>query len=303
MSDDRDWGDFRKLFTQLPPAFERLPFTVRSLAAELGRRCDRKGRIIPWSYARDEHPSLVGDLMFHVRAHESDRNFLETGVEVLLADGFLSMSGGWLTIRNFEKAQESESAKRMRKTRELDRAKRLIENGENSDARDAQASPPSPGRSGRSGLSSDPTDQDQPDRSGSRESDPPAEQLALVPDDPPPPDQVRQVFNHWRKVLWSQASKREPKFSDDRTRIIRARLRSYSVADLCEVIDRASKSEFHVRSKNDAGKFYGDFDNLMGSEGKVDKWLASADGPRSSVSKSPDVPRGAAAARSVRIDP
>jgi hypothetical protein len=132
----RDWGDYRKLFTQLPPAFERLPFAARSLAAELGRRCDRKGRIIPVDGdGCDGCASHVDDLMFHVRAHPGDRSFVESGLRVLLDDTFLVVANGWLTIRNFEEAQESDSAKRMR-------AKRA------SDGCDAQSSPASPGMVG-----------------------------------------------------------------------------------------------------------------------------------------------------------
>lgn len=133
----RDWGDYRKLFTQLPPAFERLPFAARSLAAELGRRCDRKGRIIPVDGdGCDGCASHVDDLMFHVRAHASDRDFVESGLRVLLDDTFLVVANGWLTIRNFEEAQESDSAKRMR-------AKRAM-----CDGCDAQTAQPSPGMVG-----------------------------------------------------------------------------------------------------------------------------------------------------------
>lgn len=113
-------------------------------------------------------------------------------------------------------------------------------------------------------------DPDQPDMSGSREPPP----LVLTPDTPEPADPVRQVFDHWASVVWAKASTREAKFSVERQRVIRARLRSFTVEELCEALSRAAHSDYHL-GKNDAGKFYGDVDNLLGSGGKVDKWLAS----------------------------
>jgi len=105
--------------------------------------------------------------------------------------------------------------------------------------------------------------------------------LSLAPDEPPPPDPVRQVFDHWARVVWSKVSKREAKFTDERRRKIGARLKSYSVADLCAALDRASQSAYHL-GQNDSGTVYADIDNLIGSDGKVDKWLASAGGPAQS---------------------
>ena len=103
---------------------------------------------------------------------------------------------------------------------------------------------------------------------------PEVHELVLTPDTPAPADPVRQVFDHWASVVWAKASTREAKFSEERQRVIRARLRSFTVEELCEALSRAAQSDYHL-GKNDAGKFYGDVDNLLGSGGKVDKWLAS----------------------------
>lgn len=106
----RDWGTYRKLFEHLSPAFERLPFAARSVSAELLRRCDRLGRIIPadgWS------ERVVTDLVFHLRAHPGEENFIREAVGALLADGYLAFVDGFLTIRNFVKAQRSDSADRV----------------------------------------------------------------------------------------------------------------------------------------------------------------------------------------------
>jgi hypothetical protein len=90
---------------------------------------------------------------------------------------------------------------------------------------------------------------------------------------PERPDDER-VFEHWKERIWTKRSKREVEFTDQRKKRVRARLKKYSLEDLCLVIDRAAASEFHM-GKNAGGKFYGDIDNIMGSDEKVDKWLAS----------------------------
>lgn len=114
----KDWGTYRKLFENPPPAFERLPFAVRCMAAEIIRRCDRIGRIVPGEALTDE---LVSDLAFHVRAHPSDAEFIRAGLSALLADGYLEFRDHYLTIRNFAKAQASTSAERMAVKRARDR--------------------------------------------------------------------------------------------------------------------------------------------------------------------------------------
>ena len=114
----KDWGTYRKLFENPPPAFERLPFAIRCMAAEVIRRCDRIGRIVPGEALTDE---LAADLAFHVRAHPSDAEFIRAGLSALLADGYLEFRDHYLTIRNFAKAQSSTSAERMAVKRARDR--------------------------------------------------------------------------------------------------------------------------------------------------------------------------------------
>ena len=154
----KDWGDFRKLYTQLPPAFERLPFRVRCMSAEIIRRCDRKGRIVPCD-ASASRDAVIEDLSFHVRAHSSDAEFIRIGVDALMADGYLVVSGGWLTIRNFKDAQETDSAKRMRAKRSRDASYACdAQNGS-----DEQEEDPSPGLVS-SGLITDTDLHDRSDR-------------------------------------------------------------------------------------------------------------------------------------------
>lgn len=115
----RDWGTYRKLYEALPPSFERLPFAARCLAAEIIRRCDHKGRIVPGTVLSE---TLLKDLMFHVRAHTEDEIFLRPSLGGLLADGYLVFHDGHLVIRNFVVAQRKDSTGRMQQKRARDSA-------------------------------------------------------------------------------------------------------------------------------------------------------------------------------------
>jgi hypothetical protein len=113
----KDWGTYRKLFELLSPDFERLPHQARCFAADILRRCDRNGRIVP---AIQLSPKLVTDVAFHVRAHTGEESFILLALEELLKDGYLVFDSGYLTIRNFVDAQRSDSAIRMAKLRARD---------------------------------------------------------------------------------------------------------------------------------------------------------------------------------------
>lgn len=110
----RDWGTYRKLYEVLNPDFERLPYAARCVAAEILRRCDRNGRIVP---ANQLTQKLVADVAFLVRAHTGEEAFLLHALEVLLGDGYFVFSSGYLTVRNFIDAQRSDSAIRMARHR------------------------------------------------------------------------------------------------------------------------------------------------------------------------------------------
>lgn len=115
----RDWGDFRKLYEKPSPAFERLPYQARCMAADIIRRCDRLGRVVPGAELNDD---LVGDLAFHVRAHSDEHEFIRLCVGVLLDDRYFIFDDGYLTIRNFVDAQRTASAERMALKRARDAA-------------------------------------------------------------------------------------------------------------------------------------------------------------------------------------
>lgn len=110
----KDWGTYRKLYETLPPDFERLPYAARCFAADILRRCDRVGRIVP---GKELNEKLVADVAFHVRAHTGEEEFLLHALGWLLKDTYLVFSSGYLTVRNFIDAQRSDSALRMAKLR------------------------------------------------------------------------------------------------------------------------------------------------------------------------------------------
>ncbi len=113
----KDWGNYRKLYESLPPAFERLPYYARCLAAEILRRSDKQGRVVPGTALTD---ALVSDLAFHVRAHAGEERWLRRAVEELIKDRYLTFADGYLKIRNFTDAQRSDSAARMATKRARD---------------------------------------------------------------------------------------------------------------------------------------------------------------------------------------
>jgi hypothetical protein len=169
----RDWGTYRKLYDHLPPSFERLPFAVRCLSAEILRRCDRNGRIIIGDALTDQ---LVGDLAFLVHAHPGEEAFLKQGLELLLRETYLEFEDGYLTIRNFVDAQRSDGARAMARSRAKAPSSpnnpqpapplQLLSQLQQLDVRSTSSNIVS-----SSLVSSDP-DPDQPDRSGGAPAEP-----------------------------------------------------------------------------------------------------------------------------------
>lgn len=137
----KDWGTYRKLYELLSPDFERMPYASRCFAADILRRCDRNGRIVP---ANEINQKLISDLGFHVRAHTGEEEFLRHALEWLLKDGYVVFSGGYLTIRNFIDAQRSDSAIRMAKLRSRGAEDEAIEDPTEDGPADGTP-PPEPG--------------------------------------------------------------------------------------------------------------------------------------------------------------
>lgn len=203
----RDWGTYRKLYDNLPPDFERLPYASRCFSADILRRGDRNGRIIPGTEFNEK---LVADLAFHVRAHTDESEFLRRALEVLLEDGYLVFRSGYLAIRNFVDAQRSEAADRMAKKRALDAGLPFGDvtedecNSDEHDASDVTSEPPPRARVVSSRLVSSDSDQGSPNR-----SDPPSRPRSPAPDPAehkpaqlaadwqPPPAQVKALAEKW----------------------------------------------------------------------------------------------------------
>jgi hypothetical protein len=182
----KDWGTYRKLYDHLEPAFERLSFAARAVSAEILRRCDRNGRIVPGDRLDDR---LVADLCFHVRAHPGEDLWIREAVAVLITDGYLVFHEGHLTIRNFVKAQRSESADRMARKRQRDAEGDRSVTGprdgsdvtsEHSERDGSDVTDEPSSRFVSSGLSGS-EKPDQPDRSGSREPPRTVEEALKLP--------------------------------------------------------------------------------------------------------------------------
>jgi uncharacterized phage protein (TIGR02220 family) len=279
MSTDWENEDFRKLYEHPPPEFERLPFEARCLAAEILRRCDRRGRVIPGS---EFSQNLIQDFAFHVRAHTGEVAFLERALAALMSDDpdpercYLVFRDGYLTVRNFSKAQRSESAIRMARKRQRDACTGGVESGfEDGDACDDKTSRDAPSGLVWSGLISESEDRKKfsegKDLTGTEKS---------AKTGPYKSDEEREVFEYWAAKLWPLAHKhgRVPRATASRLSRIRARLREgYSVADLKRVVDAVAESKWHL-GENPNGIFYIEFETIFQNAETVDGWLTKRAG-------------------------
>jgi hypothetical protein len=57
---------------------------------------------------------------------------------------------------------------------------------------------------------------------------------------------VREVFDHWSRVLWSRLHQKQPKASADRLKPIRARLKTFDVAQLKLAIDHVAADDWMI---------------------------------------------------------
>lgn len=97
----------------------------------------------------------------------------------------------------------------------------------------------------------------------------PAEgELALVSASPSGPDPVETVFNHWKQVH----GKTRAVLDGKRRKLITARLRDYSEADLCQAISGYKNSPHH-QGANDRDTVYDNIDLMLRDAGHVDAGL------------------------------
>lgn len=102
---------------------------------------------------------------------------------------------------------------------------------------------------------------------------------------------VREVFDYHQSLL-SEHFVRGLDLTTDRQRIIRARLRKFSVEELKQCIDVVSKSPFHLAlqgSGNDTGKKYLDFSHIMSNDTKVERKLETVAKMSQNANDSDDV--------------
>jgi hypothetical protein len=88
-----------KLYVKEEGSFAQLPLYVRALGAMLLKISDADGRIC----LRDKPPWEA--VAFQLGADASDRRLLRKHIPILIADGYLSLSGDSLVVRNFAAAQ------------------------------------------------------------------------------------------------------------------------------------------------------------------------------------------------------
>lgn len=134
------------------------------------------------------------------------------------------------------------------------------------------------GKDGGEGYPSDPSFGGSPSSSSASTT---AENNTHVPPDGgtardgrarPSREAVERVFAYWLKV----SGKPRATLNDDRTRRITARLKRFTEADLCAVIDSAHRNPFY-RGENDRGTYYGAPETIFKSDSAVEGHLAWAD--------------------------
>lgn len=114
----RELGRWRKLWTKPSPSWEMLPAGARGLGDELLRYCDEEGRLPRMGLEPWQAVTRI------LRAHVSERRWVQAMLAVLVTDGFVRVEADVLVIRNFATAQAAvtESGERMREKRARDTA-------------------------------------------------------------------------------------------------------------------------------------------------------------------------------------
>lgn len=87
-------------------------------------------------------------------------------------------------------------------------------------------------------------------------------------------DPVLTVFQHWQTVLDHPSAK----LDDRRIRNIKARLKTFSVADLCLAVDGCKLSPHHM-GQNETGTVYDDIELICRNVSKVEAFIAIAKRP------------------------
>lgn len=105
-----DWRKFRKIAERPSAKFLRLPCWVRGYSSEMIRVAEKPG-------GRLCETTDIEDLAVVLRAQPDELDMLRKAVELLLERGTLEVRDGALYLPNFDEAQESSDAKRVRANR------------------------------------------------------------------------------------------------------------------------------------------------------------------------------------------
>ena len=115
----RHWHNesWRKLYTRMDGKWLRLPVLCRGLASELLKYADEDGVLLSVTPDQDAGEEVAA----MVSARQNEVGTVAAHVRTLIADGFLTMDGQNLIIRNFCEAQQRRSPDALRKARQRDR--------------------------------------------------------------------------------------------------------------------------------------------------------------------------------------
>ena len=120
-----EYSPWRKLYTREEGSFAMLPLYARALAAELLKFCDDQGRI----YVGEREPwEAVARL---AGAEAGERRLLRQHIPLLMKDQHIVLEGGYMRIRNFERAQEK---RRGNPARDEEQGEPVLRDEESTDA-------------------------------------------------------------------------------------------------------------------------------------------------------------------------
>lgn len=208
-------------------------------------------------------------------------------VESAIKAGFMERDGDTLVMHDWDAHQGAHIAKaerdaeRMRKRRaDLAKEKGSATVRERSPNSSRTVREPSRGEERRG----DREKKEEKPLSADADRVPPQAPLALTSPAPKPDAvavQVRQVFEHWQRVMGHPKSALDAK----RERVIRARLKSYSVADLCRAVDGCAATPYNM-GENERGQRFDDIELICRDASHVDRFTANASGPSAAPNSS-----------------
>lgn len=302
-----DWSNERyvRLYTRDTTDWIMWPWQARAVFALLLRKVDRSG-VLPLGKHGLRGLCVTIGLPPEV---------VEPGIQALLEDGCVIQNSDVLVMPNFLAAQEAPMSdkERARKKREKERANALghaeshgvtpshadTQNvtQESQNVTDQSQSVTeshelsrgvTPSHAASRGVTLavpiQPIQPNQPSRAEETTLSAVADGAAPLPQpepiaQEPKPDQlapqVRQVFEHWKRVM----GKGRTQLDDKRRRAVLARLKGgYTVEDLCKAIDGCAKTP-HNMGENERATRYDDLELICRDASHVDRFMHNATSP------------------------